>query len=124
MTTPNPEYELLGEAHEPVQSEDGELRTLLENLAEEAYAVKDHDDIYGPDGHIQATLAALQARDARVKAEARIDQMHIEAEAYRKTLDNYRISHPGAKPPRGLLLGFQKRINSLHATLKEQTNGK
>jgi hypothetical protein len=46
---------------------------------------------------------------------AREDQMLIEADAFRKTLDLFRIKNPGAKLPRGLSLGFQTRMKHLKA---------
>jgi hypothetical protein len=46
----------------------------------------------------------------------RIDQMLIESDSHRKTLDLFRIKNPGTKLPRGLSLGFQTRMSKLKAT--------
>ncbi len=49
-------------------------------------------------------------------AASRIDQMLVEQEAYRNTLDRYRASNPDTKLPKGLTIGFQKRMDALKRT--------
>jgi hypothetical protein len=84
------------------------LESLMEKERQKVH------DLYR-DGVEYFSKTAVQQQVLRGK----IEQMHIEAEAYRKTLDLFRINNPNAKLPRGLPLGFQKRINELEAELSK-----
>lgn len=50
---------------------------------------------------------------------ARINQMHVEQDAYSKTLDLFRLRHASINLPSGLTLGFQKRMNDLIKDLEK-----